>query len=174
VIVAIAAAVRDMHSLIGESEAGRVLLSSSAALLMSVFLAPRFIDWLRDRSFGQNIREEGPAGHKTKAGTPTMGGIIIVLAFAIPYLCLSTRDWQSIGVFLTTIACALLGFVDDYTKIVKRRSLGLRARTKLLFTVLISVGLWWVATQRAGLGSSVSLRPFDAHLALGPFYIVFI
>jgi phospho-N-acetylmuramoyl-pentapeptide-transferase len=162
------------HSVLSGSEAGRVLLSSSAALLMSVFLAPRFIGWLRDRSFGQNIRDEGPAGHKTKAGTPTMGGIIIVLAFAVPYLCLSTRDWKSFGVFLATIACALLGFADDYTKIVKKRSLGLRARTKLLFTILISVGLWWFATQKAGLTSDISLRPFHAHIHLGPFYLVFI
>lgn len=173
-IAAVSEVSTGLHALMSGSEAGRVLLSSSAALLMSVFLSPRFIGFLRERSFGQNIREEGPAGHKVKAGTPTMGGIIIVLAFAVPYLCLSTRDWPSLGVFLTTIACALLGFADDYTKIVRRRSLGLRARTKLLFTILISVGLWWIATHEAGLSSSVSLRPFHASLDLGPFYIVFI
>ena len=88
-----------------------------------------------------------------------MGGIIIFIAIAVPFLILSTRDWQSLGVFGATVACALLGFADDYTKIVKRRSLGLRARTKLVVTIAISVGLWWVATQKAGVSSTVRLRP---------------
>ncbi len=158
------------------SESGRVLISSSAALLLCLFLSPKFIDFLRVRSFGQNIREEGPEGHKVKAGTPTMGGIIIMVAFAIPFLALSTRDWRSMGVFGATIACAMLGFADDYTKIVKRRSLGLRARTKLIVTIAISLGLWWFATHLAHphLNNSISLRPFSAHLDLGPLYPVFI
>jgi phospho-N-acetylmuramoyl-pentapeptide-transferase len=158
------------------SESGRVLISASAALLLCLFLSPKFIDFLRARSFGQNIREEGPEGHKVKAGTPTMGGIIIMVAFAIPFLALSTRDWRSMGVFGATIACAVLGFADDYTKIVRRRSLGLRARTKLVVTVAISIGLWWFATHLAHphLNSSVSLRPFKARLDLGPLYPVFI
>jgi phospho-N-acetylmuramoyl-pentapeptide-transferase len=158
------------------SESGRVLISSSAALLLCLFLSPKFIEFLRARSFGQNIREEGPEGHKVKAGTPTMGGIIIMIAFSIPFLALSTRDWRSMGVFGATIACALLGFADDYTKIVKRRSLGLRARTKLIVTVAISLGLWWFATHLAHphLRDAVSLRPFNAHLDLGPLYPVYI
>jgi phospho-N-acetylmuramoyl-pentapeptide-transferase len=156
------------------SVSGRVLISSSAALLLCVFLSPKFIEFLRRRSFGQNIREEGPEGHKQKAGTPTMGGIIIILAFAIPFLALSTRDWQSMGVFGVTIACALLGFADDYMKIVRRRSLGLRARTKLIVTIAISIGLWWVATHEAHLPSTVDLRFVDVRLDLGPFFPVFI
>jgi phospho-N-acetylmuramoyl-pentapeptide-transferase len=156
------------------SIAGRVLLSSSAAILLCLFLSPRFIDFLRNRRFGQNIREEGPEGHKVKAGTPTMGGIIIVISFSIPYLCLSTRDWRSMGVFLTTIACAALGFADDYMSVFKKRSLGLRGRTKLIVTIAISVGLWWIATHEAHVSSSISLRPFKAHIDLGPAYIIFI
>ena len=155
------------------SEAGRVLISSSAAFLMCVFLSPRFIELLRKRSFGQTIQKELIL-HQGKQGTPTMGGIIIVLAFAVPFLCLSTRDWRSMGVFGATIACAALGFADDYLKVHKRRSLGLRGRTKLLGQVLIAVGLWWVATHKAHMPHSVSLLPFNAHIDLGPFYIVFI
>ncbi len=100
------------------SVSGRVLIAGTAALLLCLFLSPRFIAFLRQREFGQNIREEGPQAHQTKAGTPTMGGIIIFLAFSIPFLILSKRDWQSIGVFGAALACALLGFADDYTKIV--------------------------------------------------------
>src|ERR1700742_58783 len=100
------------------SISGRVLISGTAALLMCLFLSPQFIEFLRRREFGQNIREEGPEGHKAKAGTPTMGGLIIFAAIVVPYLALSQRDWESLGVFLAAIACALLGFADDYMKIV--------------------------------------------------------
>jgi phospho-N-acetylmuramoyl-pentapeptide-transferase len=155
------------------SQSGRVLIAGTAALLLCLFLSPRFIEFLRRREFGQNIREEGPKGHQAKAGTPTMGGIIILIAFAVPYLLLSTRDWQSLGVFGTAVACGLLGLADDYTKIVRRRSLGLRARTKLIVTIAISIGLWLVA-RKAGLSSTVRFRFDDIGIDLGPMYPVFI
>jgi phospho-N-acetylmuramoyl-pentapeptide-transferase len=151
-----------------------VLIAGTASMLICLFLSPRFIEFLRRRAFGQNIREEGPQGHQVKAGTPTMGGVIIFLAFAVPFLILSDHDWRSIGVFGAALACTLLGFADDYTKIVKRRSLGLRARTKLVVTVAISIGLWWVATHEAHVGESVPLRFVDVNIDLGPFFLVFI
>jgi phospho-N-acetylmuramoyl-pentapeptide-transferase len=156
------------------SVSGRVLIAGTTALLICLFLSPKFIEFLRRREFGQNIREEGPQGHQTKAGTPTMGGIIILVAFAIPFLILSTRDWQSLGVLGGAVACALLGFADDYTKIVRRRSLGLRARTKLFVTIAISLGLWWVATHEVHLQPSVRLLPVDVNIDLGPLYPIFI
>jgi phospho-N-acetylmuramoyl-pentapeptide-transferase len=152
----------------------RVLIAGTASLLMCLFLTDRFTDFLRNREFGQNIREEGPEGHRTKAGTPTMGGIIIIVAFAVPFLILSTDDWRAFGVFGGALACALLGFADDWTKIVKRRSLGLRARTKLIVTIAISFGLWWVATQKAHLPAAAKLTPVDVTIDLGPVYPVFI
>jgi phospho-N-acetylmuramoyl-pentapeptide-transferase len=156
------------------SISGRILIAGTASLLMCLFLSPKFIEFLRRNQFGQNIREEGPEGHHAKAGTPTVGGIIIFIAFAIPFVVLSTRDWASLGVFGVTLACALLGFADDYTKIVRRRSLGLRARTKLGVTIAISLGLWWVATQKAGLPASIRLRFVDVNVDFGPLYPVFI
>jgi phospho-N-acetylmuramoyl-pentapeptide-transferase len=156
------------------TSSGRILIAATASLLMCLFLSPKFIAFLRRRSFGQNIREEGPQGHQTKAGTPTMGGVIIFLAITIPYVLLSRRDWQSVGVFIAAIACALIGFLDDYTKIVKRRSLGLRARTKLVLTILISVALWWIATQKAGVSSTIQLRIINTSIDLGPLFPVFI
>jgi phospho-N-acetylmuramoyl-pentapeptide-transferase len=156
------------------SASGPVLIAGTASLLICLFLSPKFIVFLRRREFGQNIREEGPQGHQTKAGTPTMGGIIIFTAIAVPFLLLSHRDWQATGVFGAGVACALLGFADDYTKIVKRRSLGLRARTKLAVTIAISLGLWWVATQKAGIAPTVQFRVPDVTIDLGPLYPVFI
>jgi phospho-N-acetylmuramoyl-pentapeptide-transferase len=156
------------------SVSGRILIAGTASLLLCLFLSPRFIDFFRHREFGQSIREEGPEGHHAKAGTPTMGGLIIFIAVSIPFLILSHRDWQSIGVYAAMVGCALLGFADDYTKIVKRRSLGLRARTKLIVTIAISLGLWWIATKKAGVSSSVQFRFGDISVDLGPFFPVFI
>jgi phospho-N-acetylmuramoyl-pentapeptide-transferase len=153
---------------------GPILFGGTAALLMCVFLSPRFIEFLRVREFGQHIREDGPAAHHTKAGTPTMGGIIIFLAVSVAFLILTDFEWRSVGVFGAAIACALLGFADDYTKLVKRRSLGLRARTKLIITIAISVGLWYIATQLAHLPSTLALYFVDYHIDLGPFYPVLI
>jgi phospho-N-acetylmuramoyl-pentapeptide-transferase len=153
---------------------GRVLIAGTAALLICIFLSPKFISFLREREFGQNIREEGPEGHHEKAGTPTMGGIIIFAAISIPFLLLSDYDWRSVGVYGAAMLSALLGFADDYTKIVKRRSLGLRARTKLGVTIAISLGLWYIATQQAGLSNELRLRSLNATIDLGVFYPVLI
>ena len=153
---------------------GEVLIGGTVALLLCVFLSPRFIAFLHDREFGQTIREEGPAGHHTKAGTPTMGGIIIFLAISVPFLVLSNYEWRAVGVYGTAVACAGIGFADDYTKIVRRRSLGLRGRTKLILTVIISLALWWVATQKAGISTTVRLRVVDASVDLGVFFPVLV
>ncbi len=156
------------------SASGKILIGGTASLLMCLFLSPRFIEFVRRREFGQNIREEGPQGHQTKAGTPTLGGIVIFTAFAVPFLILARHEWDAMGVFGAAVACALLGLADDYTKIARRRSLGLRARTKLVVTVAISVGLWWVATHKAHLPSTVRIRFIDAQVDVGPFYPIFI
>ena len=153
---------------------GRVLIAGTSSLLIALFLAPRFIEFIRAKEFGQQIREEGPQGHQSKAGTPTMGGIIIFTAIAAPFIILTAGGWEEIGVFGTALACALLGFADDYTKIVKQRSLGLRARTKLAATAVISLALWWIATQKAGLPQTVRLRFVDAEVYLGLLYPLFI
>lgn len=153
---------------------GEVLIAGTASLLICIFLSPKFISFLRAREFGQNIREEGPEGHHSKAGTPTMGGIIIFTAIAVPFLLLTDLDWRAIGVFGAAIACALLGFADDYTKLAKKRSLGLRGRTKLVVMILISIGLWLVATRLADLPDTLNLRVVDATIDLGYLYPFFI
>jgi len=154
---------------------GEVLIAGTASLLICIFLSPSFIASLRAREFGQQIREEGPAGHHAKAGTPTMGGIIIFTAISVPFLILvDYSDWRAVGVYIAAIACAGLGLVDDAQKVFKRRSLGLRGRWKLVITILISLFLWWVATEQAGLSSTLRLRSIDATIDLGIFYPVLI
>src|SRR5207249_3618365 len=126
-----------------------------------------FISFLRLREFGQHIREEGPEGHHSKAGTPTMGGIIIFTAISAPFLVLSDYDWRAVGVYVAAMACAALGFADDYTKIIRRRSLGQR---DLALTASCVVGacigfLWFNAfpatifmgdTGSLGLGGAIA------------------
>jgi phospho-N-acetylmuramoyl-pentapeptide-transferase len=149
---------------------GRILFGGTAALLICIFLSPKFIEFLRKREFGQQIREDGPEGHHQKAGTPTMGGIIVFLAVAVAFLILTEYEWRSIGVFGAAIACALVGFADDYIKLVKRRSLGLRARTKLGVTIAISLALWYVARYQAHLAPALELNFVDYHIELGPLF----
>ena len=88
---------------------GEVLIAGTASLLMCIFLSPKFISFLRAREFGQHIREEGPQEHHAKAGTPTMGGLIVFASICVPYLVLSDRDAQSMAVFGVAIGCAALG-----------------------------------------------------------------
>jgi phospho-N-acetylmuramoyl-pentapeptide-transferase len=154
---------------------GEVLIGAMATLLIAIFLGPQFIRFLRRREFGQHIRDEGPIEHHTKAGTPTMGGIIIFIAVLIPVVVLGdvTRS-GTVAVMGTALACAALGFADDWTKIVRKRSLGLPGRWKLFWQAVIAAGLWYVATQRAGLDSTVYLRFVDASINLGYFYPVFV
>jgi phospho-N-acetylmuramoyl-pentapeptide-transferase len=153
---------------------GRILFGGTAALLICIFLSPKFIEYLRKREFGQHIREDGPEQHRQKAGTPTMGGVLIFVAVSVPFLILTDYDWRSLGVFGAAIACALLGFADDYTKLVRRRSLGLRGRTKLAVTIAISLGLWFVASHEAHLASTLRLRFIDYQIDLGPLYALLI
>jgi phospho-N-acetylmuramoyl-pentapeptide-transferase len=153
---------------------GQVLIAGTASLLICVFLSPKFIEFLREREFGQNIRPEGPEGHHEKAGTPTMGGVILVTAISVPFLVLGGQKPQSLAVFGVAVACAALGFADDWTKIVKRRSLGLRARTKLIVTIVISIGLFVAATKWADKSEVLRLRLVDYQIDLGVAYIVFV
>jgi phospho-N-acetylmuramoyl-pentapeptide-transferase len=153
---------------------GRILFGGMTALLICIFLSPKFIEFLRVREFGQHIREDGPEGHLHKAGTPTMGGLLIFLSVTVPFLILTNYSWPVLGVFGAAIACAALGFADDYVKLVRRRSLGLRARTKLGVTIAISIGLWYIAHEKAHLPSVLFLRFVDYHVDVGPLYPVLI
>jgi phospho-N-acetylmuramoyl-pentapeptide-transferase len=153
---------------------GEVLIAGMAAMLITIFLGPKFIEWLRVQEFGQQIREEGPQEHHAKAGTPTMGGLIIFVAIAVPYLVLSDRDTESLAVFGVALGCASLGFADDWIKISKRRSLGLSARWKLVMQIGLAVALWWVATEEVGLDPELEVRLFDAELYVGPVLYVLV
>jgi phospho-N-acetylmuramoyl-pentapeptide-transferase len=152
---------------------GEILIGGMASLLICVFVGPRFIDYLHLKEFGQQIREEGPAGHQGKAGTPTMGGLAVLLAVLVPFLILSDYRQASLAVLGTTVAMAALGFADDWTKLRKRRSLGLSGRTKLVIQALTAIALW-LATDPVGLQDTLRLRFVDVSVDLGIAYPVLI
>jgi phospho-N-acetylmuramoyl-pentapeptide-transferase len=153
---------------------GEVVMGGAASLLICIFLGPRFIDYLRLKEFGQQIREEGPAGHHGKAGTPTMGGLAIFIAIAVPFLILSDYRTASLAVLATALAMAALGFADDVIKLRRRRSLGVSGRTKLLVQGLTAIALWVYVVGPVGLNGDLDLRVVDASVDLGPAYPVLI
>src|SRR2546423_1589739 len=153
---------------------GQILIAGMASLLICIFLGPKTIEYLRGKEFGQHIRAEGPACHAVKAGTPTMGGLIVFLAVGVPFLILGKYDTASLTVFGVAVASAALGFLDDWTKVSKKRSLGLSARAKLGFQAGIAVVLWYVATKQVGLSDTLHFRIFGGTLHLGAFYPVLI
>src|ERR1700752_952910 len=153
---------------------GEILIAGMDAMLITIFLGPRFIELLRAREFGQQIREEGPQDHHAKAGTPAMGGLIVFVAIAVPYLVLSPRDTQSLAVFGVALGAAALGFADDFIKVTRRRSLGLSARWKLLTQIGLAVALWWVASDQVGLDPNLQVRISDAQIYIGPVLYVLV
>jgi phospho-N-acetylmuramoyl-pentapeptide-transferase len=110
------------------------------SLLLSMLLGPAFIRMLRRLSVGQNIRDVGPDRHQVKAGTPTMGGLLILFAVIVPTLLwadlLNPYVWLAVGV---TLAFGAIGFADDYLKIRRRQNLGLTVRAKMLLSIAVAV-----------------------------------
>jgi len=141
----------------------RTAFASLTALFMGMIVGPAIIRQLREFQIGQYIREEGPAAHQKKAGTPTMGGVLIVVAIIVPTLLwadLSNRYiWM---VVLSTLAFAAIGFADDYLKIVHHRNLGLTGRSKLGLQIAVSfiIAVVLVAMQATGQYSTHLMVPF--------------
>ena len=111
----------------------RTVFASLTALLIALFIGPYVIQKLREFQIGQFVREDGPKSHLKKSGTPTMGGVLIAIAILLPTILWSdpANPFVWVTVF-ATLAFGAVGFADDYIKVVKRRSLGLTARAKLL------------------------------------------
>jgi phospho-N-acetylmuramoyl-pentapeptide-transferase len=129
-----------------------VVASGAIALLLSLFVTPFFIRYLTRKQFGQFIRQDGPATHHVKRGTPTMGGVIIIAATVIGWLGGNlitgrTPNWSSVLVVFLIVGLGLVGFVDDAIKISQERSLGLKARWKILGQGLVGITFGVLAIQ---------------------------
>jgi phospho-N-acetylmuramoyl-pentapeptide-transferase len=142
----------------------RTAFASLTALFMGLIIGPAIIRQLREFQIGQYIREEGPAAHRKKAGTPTMGGVLITIAIVVPTLLWAdlSNPYIWLAIF-STLAFGAIGFADDYIKVVHRRNLGLRGRTKLLLQFL-AAGV--VGVVLVGLTAT---RQYSTHLMV-PFF----
>ena len=141
----------------------RTVYASLTAMFLALVFGPWLIRKLRELQIGQYIREEGPQAHQKKAGTPTMGGVLIVLSTAVPTLLWA--DLQNPFVLLSLfalLAFAAIGFVDDYAKVAKRRNLGLTARRKLIwqFSVSSIVGIALLVLSTHSAYSTQLIVPF--------------
>jgi phospho-N-acetylmuramoyl-pentapeptide-transferase len=152
----------------------RTAVASLTAMFLVLVLGPWMIERLRAFQIGQYIREEGPQAHKAKAGTPTMGGLLILTGILVPTLLWADLTNRNIWiVVLSTIAFGAIGFIDDYSKVVRKRNLGLTGRKKLAAQIAIGLVLGGVLY---GLGHSTQIVvPFFKTFVpdLGIFYIVF-
>ncbi len=148
----------------------RILIAAIGAAMLVLFLGPRFTQWLRDHEVGQFIRPQGeiPEGHAEKEGTPTMGGLLILFAMAVPFLILSSRSTAAMTVLFATLACGAIGFVDDWMKIVKKRSLGLSGRWKMAALVVVAIVLTVIAVRVVGVPTTIDSRILGYSFEIGP------
>jgi len=147
----------------------RVLVAALVAMIIAILGGPTFINFLRRNEFGQHIREEGPQHHREKQGTPTMGGLLIVLAAALAFLPLSDFTLPALTVFGVTLACAGIGFLDDSLKLRHQHSLGLQGRWKMLLLILVTIAVG-LAANHQHLSHSVFVPVADWSVPLGPFW----
>jgi phospho-N-acetylmuramoyl-pentapeptide-transferase len=144
-----------------------LLLSAGIALLVSLVGTPLLIRWLHARGIGQQIREEGPRGHATKAGTPTMGGVMIVAAafsgYAVSHVRPNTIFTRGgILVLATVMATGLVGLLDDWLKVSRQQSLGLNKRGKLAGQLIVSLAFALLAHSWAHARTDLSFTRFDS------------
>jgi phospho-N-acetylmuramoyl-pentapeptide-transferase len=144
----------------------RVLVAALVAMIISILAGPTFINFLRRNEFGQQIRAEGPEHHQFKQGTPTMGGLLIILAAAVAFLSTSAYTLPALTIFGTALACGGVGFLDDYIKLRHRRSLGLQGRWKIALLLAITVVVA-LAAHHQGLNHDVFVPLVNESLPLG-------
>ena len=152
---------------IGRYPTYQVFLVMVVALGATAVLFPLWIRLVRYRNIGQQVRADGPQGHLVKQGTPTMGGVLIMLVVAAVYALMRSVDRPSLLVLGAMLACGLLGFVDDYAKVVKERSLGLSAGAKIAWQAIISLLIGLLAVNWAGVSTLVKLPLIGGSIDLG-------
>ena len=166
---------------IGRYPTYQVFMAALLGLVLAGALFPLWIRLLRYRNIGQQVRADGPQGHLVKQGTPTMGGVLILLVVALVYISLGEVGRTGIIALVALLGCGMLGFVDDYAKVVHERSLGLKPRAKIVGQALIAFGIGMLAVNWGHIepevllpwGGSLDLGVLSSSLELGGFTIEF-
>lgn len=144
------------------------ILSVLVSFGISVMLCPIIIPFLKRLKFGQNIREEGPKDHLKKMGTPTMGGLIIIFSVVITSICFIRGNRQIIPVLFVTLGFGLIGFLDDYLKIIMKRSLGLKPLQKLSLQIIVTAIFAYYIVEYSEAGTEM-LIPFTGGIFYGKY-----
>ncbi|MGS0764228.1 phospho-N-acetylmuramoyl-pentapeptide-transferase [Syntrophomonas curvata] len=151
-----------------------ILIAAVIAVVVSALMGPFMIPFLQRLKVGQNIREEGPQRHYAKAGTPTMGGIIIITAVMLAAFIMAGSNAEVLAAVLVMTAFGGIGFWDDYIKVVLKRSLGLRAREKLLLQLLIGLLFGILLIYYFHRGTEIIIPFSGTVIDLGYIYVPFL
>lgn len=148
----------------------KILLAAIFAAGLVLCIGPLLIPELHKLKFGQSIREEGPKSHQAKSGTPTMGGIMIILAIVVATVAAAPLTPAVLLALFITLGHFVLGFLDDYIKVVKKRNLGLKAKQKMLGQILIAIVTMIVGTRVLGIDTTIWIPIADVNVDIGIGY----
>ncbi|MGN0950745.1 MAG: phospho-N-acetylmuramoyl-pentapeptide-transferase [Mitsuokella sp.] len=148
----------------------KILLAAIIAAGLVLSIGPILIPELHKLKFGQSIREEGPKSHQAKSGTPTMGGIMIILAIVLATVAAAPLTPAILLALFITLGHFVLGFLDDYIKVVKKRNLGLKAKQKMLGQIIIAIVTMIVGTRVLGIDTSIWIPIADVNIDIGIGY----
>lgn len=155
-----------MFSIFAEYPTFLVFLSFLIAMVVTVVLTPLWIRFLKSSQIGQQVRAEGPESHLVKQGTPTMGGVIMLLAVVVAVLLVSSASPETIALLVATVLTGILGLIDDASKVIKERSLGLTPKAKLIGQFVIATVFVLVAVNYLNVPPTVEI-PFVAVIDMG-------
>ncbi|MGI6587542.1 MAG: phospho-N-acetylmuramoyl-pentapeptide-transferase [Peptococcia bacterium] len=150
-----------------------IFIAFISAVIVCLLSGPFLIPFLRKLKFGQHVRTDGPKAHLQKAGTPTMGGLMFFLGLLISLLLAGEYSFHSQVLFLTTLGFGLLGFLDDFIKVIMKRPLGLKAREKIIGQLFIAGIFTYVALVSLGRGTEILVPGTSVYIDLGWFYPLF-
>ncbi|MBQ1875277.1 MAG: phospho-N-acetylmuramoyl-pentapeptide-transferase [Selenomonas sp.] len=149
-------------------------MSAVIAAACVLLTGPFFIPLLHKLKFGQSIREEGPKSHQAKSGTPTMGGVMIILGITVATLVAAPLTPEVLLALFIMLGHFVLGFLDDYIKVVKKRNLGLKARQKLLGQIIIAIVTMIVGTRMLGIDTTVWVPVLNMDVNIGWGYYLLV
>ena len=152
----------------------KIIIAIAVAFALAVLFTSVEIPVLRKKQMGQNIREEGPKSHQAKAGTPSMGGVAIIISAALTAFIIGGINIETAAMVIVMLAFGLVGFLDDFIKVIKKHNLGLRAWQKIVFQFAIAAAIACWAAFATPDGTLVYIPFADIYVDFGGWYIPFI
>lgn len=152
-----------------------MLMTIIMAFLISTLLSPIIIPFLRRLKFGQSIREEGPKSHQKKSGTPTMGGVMILISIIVTTIVMtgkfSTPTMETYLLLFVTIGYGIIGFLDDFIKVVMKRNLGLNSKQKLVGQLIVAI-IFFYFLNKLGFSTYIKIPGTEFSIDIGWTYII--